>query len=133
MRESSGAAGSPYSPGVTESAEECIARLERELEARAERSERRFRLLVESNADVICVTDPRRFRYVSPAGYALFGYDADSLVGRDALEFAHPEDRARAEAALERLLSTPTGVGARACASCMPTVAIDSSRPRPTT
>ncbi|NVL67703.1 PAS domain-containing protein, partial [Escherichia coli] len=62
---------------------------------RAERaldeSEKRYRALVESSTDVVFVTLPRRFGYVSPSVKALFGYEPSELVGKATSDFVHPE------------------------------------------
>jgi diguanylate cyclase (GGDEF)-like protein/PAS domain S-box-containing protein len=61
------------------------------------RSEERFRALVQDSTDIIVVIDADgRLRYVSPAGKTLFGANVDRLLGSDAFELIHPDDRARA-------------------------------------
>jgi two-component system cell cycle sensor histidine kinase/response regulator CckA len=55
-------------------------------------SERRYRLLVESSADVVTITDPGTFRYVSPSVEAMLGYRANDLVGKPTADFVHPDD-----------------------------------------
>jgi PAS domain S-box-containing protein len=76
--------------------------LRRELtdRARAERalreSEERFRSLVDQTSDIIAVVDESGVvRYGSPSIETVLGYDAEELVGRNALELIHPDDRAR--------------------------------------
>ena len=61
--------------------------------ARIKSSEARYRLLAENTTDVIiqCAMDTTRL-YVSPAAKAVFGYDADELVGTRPLDFVHPDD-----------------------------------------
>jgi diguanylate cyclase (GGDEF)-like protein/PAS domain S-box-containing protein len=56
-------------------------------------SERRYRLLAENTTDIIilCELDTTRL-YVSPAAQAVFGYDAEDLVGTRPLGFVHPDD-----------------------------------------
>jgi two-component system, NarL family, sensor histidine kinase UhpB len=76
--------------------------LRRELtdRARAERalreSEERFRSLVDQTSDIIAVVDESGVvRYGSPSIETVLGYGAEELVGRNALELIHPDDRAR--------------------------------------
>jgi two-component system cell cycle sensor histidine kinase/response regulator CckA len=74
-------------------------------------SERRFRLLVESSADVVYITDPRRFAYVSPAMTAMLGHAPADLIGRATLDFVHPDDVPVVQAALAGVLRDPRQVG----------------------
>jgi PAS domain S-box-containing protein len=75
-------------------------------EARGE-SEARYRLLAENSTDVIAVTDTSgAFTYVSPACRKLFGYDPEEVLGRDILEFPHPEDLALVSQAYKEVLDS---------------------------
>jgi diguanylate cyclase (GGDEF)-like protein/PAS domain S-box-containing protein len=57
-------------------------------------SERRFRLLAENAGDLITSIDPRGMRtYVSPSCRALLGYEPDELIGKQAVDIIHPDDR----------------------------------------
>jgi diguanylate cyclase (GGDEF)-like protein/PAS domain S-box-containing protein len=57
-------------------------------------SERRYRLLAENASDLITSIDPRGIRtYVSPSCRTLLGYEPEELIGRVAMEIAHPDDR----------------------------------------
>jgi len=56
-------------------------------------SEERFRILAENSSDVISRHSPDgRFRYASPACFAVFGYEPQAMLGRSLMEFVHPED-----------------------------------------
>jgi diguanylate cyclase (GGDEF)-like protein/PAS domain S-box-containing protein len=69
-------------------------------ELHEQRSEARFRSLVQSSWDVIAVTDvDSTVRYVSPSISRVLGYDASHLVGRALRGFVHPEDHASCEKA----------------------------------
>jgi len=58
-------------------------------------SEERFRLIAENASDLITLLDPGGRRvYVNPAYRRLFG-DHKALLGADALQLVHPEDRER--------------------------------------
>lgn len=60
-------------------------------------SERHFRHLVESSADVISIVDhDATIRYQSPAVTRVLGYDPEELVGRNAFDLIHEDDLARA-------------------------------------
>jgi PAS domain S-box-containing protein len=58
------------------------------------RSEALFRAITDSARDLILVLDTdHRWAYVSPASFPLLGYEPDELLGRDAWEGVHPDDR----------------------------------------
>jgi diguanylate cyclase (GGDEF)-like protein/PAS domain S-box-containing protein len=82
---------------------------EREAAAVAEelRSRRaRFEALVQNSSDLIIVLDrDLRVLYASPAVAALAGVAPDAAVGADGLGALHPEDRPRAEAMFESVLT----------------------------
>jgi diguanylate cyclase (GGDEF)-like protein/PAS domain S-box-containing protein len=72
--------------------------------ARAERSlrvsEERYRLIFENATDMISVhsVEDLSFLYANPAALRTLGYSREELVGHEALEFVHPEDRRLVEA-----------------------------------
>ncbi|NKE43584.1 diguanylate cyclase [Roseomonas frigidaquae] len=67
-------------------------------------SEERFRLLAENSGDVVTLSDlDGTRRYVSPAAQRLLGWQTEELVGRNARDFVHTDDRAWLEAALAAL------------------------------
>jgi PAS domain S-box-containing protein len=69
-----------------------------------------YRTLVEEVDDLVTVVDTDgTITYVSPAVTRILGYDPDELVGHEGFEFVHPEDRERNAAALEAVLSHPSG------------------------
>jgi PAS domain S-box-containing protein len=58
------------------------------------RSEARFRSLVTNATDIITILDPDGIiRYESPPIARILGYGQDELVGRNAFDLVHPEDR----------------------------------------
>jgi two-component system cell cycle sensor histidine kinase/response regulator CckA len=77
-------------------------------EARLRESEERFRALIENSTDLIAVLEPDgRILYESPASLAILGYRPEELVGRDAFDLIHPDDRNAARGAFESVLAEP--------------------------
>jgi len=73
----------------------------REQRKRLERSERMYRALASSISDMVTIhRSDGRILYASPSTLGLTGYDRRALIGRNLVEFLHPEDRADAQAAL---------------------------------
>ncbi len=71
-------------------------------------SEERFRSLVENASDLITVLDiAGRIRFQSPSVERVLGYPPEELLGRKALDWIHPEDMARVQAALRRVRRQP--------------------------
>ncbi|MCW2608249.1 MAG: sensor-containing diguanylate cyclase/phosphodiesterase [Frankiales bacterium] len=65
-----------------------------------ERNARRFQALVEESSDVVLVLDrDLRVRYASPSLVRVVGRQPEQVLGRDALDVAHPEDRPRLQEA----------------------------------
>jgi diguanylate cyclase (GGDEF)-like protein/PAS domain S-box-containing protein len=74
-----------------------------------DRSERRFRSLVEHSTELVAVVDEKkRIRFVTPAFHRTLGYDRDRLLGSCLLDLVNPEDREQA-----RLDAPPADEGAR--------------------
>ena len=75
---------------------------------RAERNEQRFRALIEKGWDVISVvSDDGVLRYASPTVTHTLGHAPEDLVGRDALELIHPDDRERVGRLFDKLRREP--------------------------
>jgi PAS domain S-box-containing protein len=84
-----------------------ITRLKQAEQARRE-FEKRFRLLIEHGLEVIGVGDAAgNVRYVSPSVERVFGYQADSVVGTNAFQLIHPDDRPAVRQAIETILQAP--------------------------
>jgi PAS domain S-box-containing protein len=81
---------------VSLSEEELERRVEErtaELVAALQKSEARFRALIENSIDVTAILDAdMRVQYVSPSVTRILGYLADELTGSASLDFVHPED-----------------------------------------
>jgi diguanylate cyclase (GGDEF)-like protein/PAS domain S-box-containing protein len=59
-----------------------------------ERSERRFRSLVEHSTELVAVVDvKKRIRFVTPAFHRTLGYETERLLGSCLLDLVHAEDR----------------------------------------
>jgi PAS domain S-box-containing protein len=88
----------------------CAIYLQREIAQRAEAeraaaaSGEQYKLLADNSTDVIVRLgfDGLR-RYVSPSAATVLGYAPEELIGRDATQLTHEEDRALLEAAWGRL------------------------------
>ena len=78
--------------------------------ARAEMQQREelFRLLAENSSDCLATYRPDgSMIYVSPVVERIFGYTANDLVGQNNLHIIHPDDKARAKAMIERIVTAP--------------------------
>jgi len=76
---------------VARSLWETIRRMQ--AEERVLQSEIRFRAIIQNSSDIIRILDREgRIQYESPSAERILGYPAGSLIGRDPLEFIHPED-----------------------------------------
>jgi PAS domain S-box-containing protein len=69
-------------------------------------AETRFQLLAENSGDIIALCDiDGTPRYVSPAAERMLGWRADELMGRNGVDFVHPDDQHVWKNALEALQS----------------------------
>ncbi len=69
-------------------------------------SARHFRSLIENATDVVATVDVKGvITYQSPATPRIMGYAPEEIVGRDAFELLHPDDRDRVRAAFARGVS----------------------------
>ena len=96
---------------VSLSEEELERRVEErtaELVAALQKSEARFRALIENSIDVTAILDAdMRVQYVSPSVTRVLGYSADELTGAASLDFVHPEDAACSASSSPRELDEP--------------------------
>ena len=85
---------------------------EREARVAVQRSEARFRALVQRSSDVVVVADPGdRLTYVSPAIETLLGLSPEATVGTALADLVHPDDRDRALAFLAEVRERPAREG----------------------
>jgi len=77
-------------------------------------SEVRQRALLLNMPDVLIVVSPEGvLRYASPSASRVLGYAEGSLLGTDALDLVHPDDREMAAAALQQVIQLPPGEAPR--------------------
>jgi PAS domain S-box-containing protein len=82
----------------------------RRAEETIRRTERRANALIENAPDgVALVGVDGKYKYGSPAGWKMFGYDED-MARLDPLELTHPEDRPYILATLNDLIQNPSQV-----------------------
>ena len=71
-------------------------------------SEERFRALIENSSDgIFLIERGARISYVSPSSERVLGYKPDEVVGQDARQFLHADDRTVVTAMLEKLTLEP--------------------------
>ena len=79
-----------------------LARAMREAQEREEH----FRSLVQESTDVLTICErDGTIRFVSPASYAVFGYDFGDLVGTKVSRLVHPEDAHRVKLEVAEILA----------------------------
>ncbi|MCA1992022.1 MAG: PAS domain S-box protein, partial [Coleofasciculus sp. S288] len=96
-------------PAVERELREASERRKRRVaEQSVRQNEERFRLLIENALDIITVlgTDGV-IRYESPAVEKVLGYKAEDLVGKNILEYIHPEDVETFLNTLNQVVQTP--------------------------
>ena len=81
---------------------------QRALEDSIQRSEKRFRALIEHSFDAICLVDTNAvFLYASPSAERILGYPAAELVGRSAFELIVTEDIPITQERLGEVIASP--------------------------
>jgi PAS domain S-box-containing protein len=82
-----------------------------EAAARLRAREERSRLLIEHGMEVICVIDAAAaILYISPSAERVFGYPPDLLIGTNAMEYLHPDDRPAVQGSVHDILHSPPSV-----------------------
>lgn len=73
------------------------------------KSEKLFRLLVNSTADIIALHDKHlRLLFINPAQENILGWPASNLIGKNFLEYIHPDDRENIQKTLTQQSQTRT-------------------------
>jgi diguanylate cyclase (GGDEF)-like protein/PAS domain S-box-containing protein len=76
--------------------------------AELEKSEVRFRSLVQSSSDVITILDTDgTILFQTPSVQRVFGYHPDEYIGRTVWELIHPEDSQHVRLVLQQAVATP--------------------------
>ncbi len=66
--------------------------------------EEHFRTLIENSSDAIAIIDAAgTILYESPSSQRIVGYDTETILNRNVMEFVHPEDRDRIQSVLAHL------------------------------
>jgi len=96
-------------PAVEREIREAQTRREhRQAQAELQANELRFRALIEHSADVIStLTAEGVILFESPSVSRILGYQPDELVGRNAFEFLHPDDRTTSADMFSQVLEQP--------------------------
>ncbi|REG82309.1 PAS domain S-box protein [Algoriphagus antarcticus] len=85
----------------------CVARDAKERieeEEIIQQSEQRFKALVQQGSDLIGILDGEgNYIYVSPTSTSVLGIAPEEFIGRNALEFIHPDDVERTSASLQKI------------------------------
>jgi PAS domain S-box-containing protein len=67
-----------------------------------------YKALIEHSSDIITVLNEEGiFRYVSPSVSTILGYVPEELVGNNAFDYIHPEDRGEAIQTFESIIDSP--------------------------
>ncbi|HXQ17698.1 MAG TPA: PAS domain S-box protein, partial [Caulobacteraceae bacterium] len=82
----------------------------KEVKAALAASEARYRLLAENASDIVTECDlSGRFTYVSSSVEAVTGFSVSEVVGRQALDFCHPDDWERVKLEIAASIESPGG------------------------
>ncbi|MFB6197379.1 MAG: PAS domain S-box protein, partial [Halobacteriaceae archaeon] len=86
----------------------------KEREQELEDLKERYQAFIEHSSDLISVVDETgEIQYLSPAVEQLFGYSPPELIGENAFEYFHPEDRERVTAEFLKMVENPDSVSER--------------------
>ncbi len=65
----------------------------KEAEEALRSSEEKYRAVVENSSEMIVISQKWIFKYLNPRSMEILGYESEALIGRNWLEYVHPEDR----------------------------------------
>ncbi|MHB1298561.1 MAG: hybrid sensor histidine kinase/response regulator [Gemmatimonadaceae bacterium] len=84
---------------------------EERLRTELERREARFRSLIENSSDIIIILSPvGTIDYVSPSVTRVLGHEPESLLGRNAFDFVHPDDADELRDTMQRIFDRDPSV-----------------------
>ena len=76
-----------------------------------QQNEQRFRSLIENSSDAISLLSPDgKLSYISPSTERILGYTSAESIGRDPLDFIHPDDQARILSVLSEVFQNPNTI-----------------------
>ena len=82
----------------------------KQAEEAMQNSEKRFRALIENNADAITLLDADGIAiYDSPAAPGMLGYSSDEWIGQNVFQLLHPDDLQKIQNLIQDLKGTPGG------------------------
>jgi PAS domain S-box-containing protein len=77
-----------------------------EQDERILQSEQRFKALIQESSDLIRILDAEgNFTYVSPSSTSILGITPEEFIGRNALEFIHPDDVEKVSVSFRKILT----------------------------
>lgn len=80
----------------------------KQAEEALQENEKRFRALIEKSSDAVALIQPDgQISYVTPGVTKVLGYSVSEYVGRNGVEFTHPDDIERVTGQLTDLLERP--------------------------
>lgn len=92
---------------------------QKEAEEERRKSDERLHLLIKNSSDAISVVDAAgALTYVSPAEKTLSGFTPEEMAGKTIADVIHPDDLARAEAALRTTVAHPEKTHRLQCRHC---------------
>ena len=72
------------------------------------RSEERFRAMIEYGSDIVSIHNAQgQMLYISPSIEHILGYEQDELMGKNMLDYIHPEQRQHTEDEINKVKSSP--------------------------
>jgi PAS domain S-box-containing protein len=70
------------------------------------KSESRFKGMVQDGSDLIAILDQQGvYQYASPTTKSILGIEASNLIGKNAFDYVHPEDKEKVHSQFARLTS----------------------------
>ena len=79
---------------------------QKENELQIERSEKRFKGLVQNGSDLISILDfETNYQYLSTTYYAVLGVPPEDFIGKNLFDFVHPNEKENVAESLKRIIS----------------------------